>query len=223
MERYEFREGSSHKFWEVSVNGDELTVRFGKIGTAGQTKTKTFASAAAAAKEKSKLVKEKTGKGYVAAGATAPAAAPARSETPKAAPPAKKPSPKPNAEMVEATGTEKPAASSAPAATKAPAPSPATGNVRLVTGEPLPTRMRPAKARTAGEAWIAFAHAVQQMAARAKNKDEWPTHIVSGAPPKSMSPETAASWSTELHTAARGNIQGRGYIVSENWDDFLDL
>jgi len=71
MERYEFREGSSHKFWEVSVNGDELTVRFGKIGTAGQTKTKTFASAAAAEKEKSKLIKEKTGKGYVAAGSTA--------------------------------------------------------------------------------------------------------------------------------------------------------
>ncbi|KQU67146.1 MULTISPECIES: DUF4132 domain-containing protein [unclassified Rhizobacter] len=91
MRRFELVEGTSSKFWEVAVAGSDVTVRFGRIGTNGQTKTKSFASAAAAQTEHDALVKEKTGKGYgeigVAAGATlaavaAPAAAPA---TPKAA------------------------------------------------------------------------------------------------------------------------------------------
>ena len=64
MERYELVEGTSSKFWEVEVEGSDLTVRFGRIGTQGQSKTKSFADAAAAQKEWEKLVKEKTGKGY---------------------------------------------------------------------------------------------------------------------------------------------------------------
>lgn len=92
MTRYELVEGSASKFWEVAVTGDELTVRFGRIGTAGQTKTKTFADAAAAQREHDKLVREKTGKGYglvddagTAAVTAAPAAAPAKAA--KTAPP----------------------------------------------------------------------------------------------------------------------------------------
>ena len=64
MRRFELTEGSSSKFWEVVADGENLTVRFGRIGTSGQTKTKSFASAAAAEKERDKLIKEKTGKGY---------------------------------------------------------------------------------------------------------------------------------------------------------------
>ncbi len=65
MKRYfEFVEGNSAKFWEISQNGTDVTVRFGKIGTNGQTQTKTLADAAAATKHAEKLVKEKTGKGY---------------------------------------------------------------------------------------------------------------------------------------------------------------
>ncbi len=65
MKRYfEFVEGSSAKFWEISQSGKDVTVRFGKIGTNGQTQTKTLADAAAATKHAEKLVKEKTGKGY---------------------------------------------------------------------------------------------------------------------------------------------------------------
>ncbi|WP_432345491.1 DUF4132 domain-containing protein [Shinella yambaruensis] len=76
MERYELVEGKSSKFWEAAVEGNRLTVRFGRIGTQGQTKEKDFDSAEDAEKEKKKLVKEKTGKGYVPAmnGAAAPAA-----------------------------------------------------------------------------------------------------------------------------------------------------
>ncbi|QEI05535.1 DUF4132 domain-containing protein [Pigmentiphaga aceris] len=89
MERYELVEGSAAKFWEVSVTGDTVTVRFGRIGTNGQTKDKQLADAAAAEKEKLKLVKEKTGKGYVLTG-SGPSPAPAASATPAAAPKAAK-------------------------------------------------------------------------------------------------------------------------------------
>jgi predicted DNA-binding WGR domain protein len=65
--RFEMSEGGSQKFWEVAVEGPALTVRFGKIGTAGTTQTKTLASAEAATKEADKLVREKTKKGYVPA------------------------------------------------------------------------------------------------------------------------------------------------------------
>jgi DNA ligase 1 len=61
---FEFVEGASSKFWEVSVSGSELTTRWGRIGTDGQSKTKTFASPDAARTEADKLIAEKTDKGY---------------------------------------------------------------------------------------------------------------------------------------------------------------
>jgi DNA ligase-1 len=62
---FEFREGASSKFWEVSVSGNEMTVRYGRIGATGQTKTKAFADAATAEAQAAKLVAEKTADGYV--------------------------------------------------------------------------------------------------------------------------------------------------------------
>lgn len=62
--RFEFQEDGSSKFWEVVVAGDACTVRFGKIGSAGQKKLKKLASPEAAQKEMDKLIREKTGKGY---------------------------------------------------------------------------------------------------------------------------------------------------------------
>jgi DNA ligase-1 len=62
--RFEFVEGGSSKFWEISVGGSEHTVRFGRIGTQGQTKTKSFATEAAAEADAAKLIAEKTKKGY---------------------------------------------------------------------------------------------------------------------------------------------------------------
>ena len=46
-----------------------MTTRWGRIGSAGQSKTKTFADADAAAKQVAKLIAEKTGEGYVEKGA----------------------------------------------------------------------------------------------------------------------------------------------------------
>jgi len=62
---FEFVEGTSSKFWEISVAGTDVTVRFGRIGTGGQTKTKSFADEAAAREHADNLIEEKTGKGYV--------------------------------------------------------------------------------------------------------------------------------------------------------------
>ncbi len=65
MKRYfEFVEGSSSKFWEIAQSEKSVTVRFGRIGTKGQTQTKEFADTAAATKHAEKLIEEKTAKGY---------------------------------------------------------------------------------------------------------------------------------------------------------------
>jgi DNA ligase 1 len=61
---FEFVEGSSAKFWEISVSDNTLAVRFGRIGASGQTQTKMLADAEAAARHAEKLIEEKTGKGY---------------------------------------------------------------------------------------------------------------------------------------------------------------
>ena len=69
----------------------EVTVRYGKIGTDGQTLSKPFDDAASAAKHAEKLVSEKLKGGYVEVGASQ-APAPAKQATPPTqAPKATKP------------------------------------------------------------------------------------------------------------------------------------
>jgi DNA ligase-1 len=62
---FEFVEGNSSKFWEVSQAGNAMTTRWGRIGSAGQSKTKTFADEQAAATAIIDLIEKKTGEGYV--------------------------------------------------------------------------------------------------------------------------------------------------------------
>jgi DNA ligase-1 len=66
--RFELSDGRSDKFWEVAAAGTEVTVRFGRIGTAGQTQVKSFPDAVAAGKHVEKLIGEKLQKGYVPVG-----------------------------------------------------------------------------------------------------------------------------------------------------------
>lgn len=56
---------SGGKFWEVSVDGCEMTTRWGKLGSGGASKTKVYASSAQAVKEAQKLVQSKEKGGYV--------------------------------------------------------------------------------------------------------------------------------------------------------------
>jgi predicted DNA-binding WGR domain protein len=63
--RFELVSDTSRKFWEIAVENDSFTVRFGRIGTAGQSQTKTFAEAGKSKSEAEKLIAEKVKKGYV--------------------------------------------------------------------------------------------------------------------------------------------------------------
>ncbi len=140
MRRYELKDGTSAKFWEAGVTGATLTVRFGRIGAAGQSKDKAFGSAAAAAAELAKLVKEKTGKGYALADVAAgPAAAPPM-------PPETAASPEPQAAVAAVTpGQGRPAASH-----------PAEGCGKLFSAAALPTRTRPGPPRDPAADWAEF-------------------------------------------------------------------
>ncbi len=62
---FEFTAGTSSKFWEVSQQGTDMTTRYGKIGTNGQSTTKTFDSHEKAAAETAKIIAKKVKEGYV--------------------------------------------------------------------------------------------------------------------------------------------------------------
>src|SRR5689334_16140499 len=86
MRSFEFVDGGSAKFWEIHQDGSDVTVRWGRVGTTGQTKVKTFADAEAAAAHQSRLVVEKLRKGYaeIVAAATTSTAAVSAPEPPAA-------------------------------------------------------------------------------------------------------------------------------------------
>lgn len=67
--RFELVEGSSSKFWQISIEGSSFTVTYGRIGTAGTSKTTACASSEEAQAEAGKLIAEKTRKGYQELGA----------------------------------------------------------------------------------------------------------------------------------------------------------
>lgn len=87
MPRYEFAEGGSNKFWEITLEGTSFKTTYGKIGAVGQTTVKSFKSEADAKKEADKITAEKVKKGYqlVGGGAAPAAAAPAPAAKKKAA------------------------------------------------------------------------------------------------------------------------------------------
>lgn len=146
MERYELVEGKSSKFWEASVSGVTLKIRYGRIGTQGQTKDKDFSTAADAEKEKQKLVKEKTGKGYLlVANGEAPAAAGVSLE--RAVQEQVAPTP-----VAEAEITPVKAAATEPVAKHVIDPDREQILNKLI-GEPLPTRSRRYPAPDADKAW----------------------------------------------------------------------
>lgn len=63
---FEFTDAKSSKFWEITKQDRQVIVRYGKIGTNGQTQAKEFPDAASATKHAEKLMAEKMGKGYAA-------------------------------------------------------------------------------------------------------------------------------------------------------------
>ena len=62
--RFEFVQGNSSKFWQIAIQETEVSVVYGRIGTAGQTNNKQFPNAADAVKHAEKLIAGKMAKGY---------------------------------------------------------------------------------------------------------------------------------------------------------------
>lgn len=60
----QFTDGKTRKFWEISVRGAQQTVRFGKIGTPGQTKITKFPDRASALRSAQRHILSKLTKGY---------------------------------------------------------------------------------------------------------------------------------------------------------------
>ncbi|MBT3220953.1 MAG: WGR domain-containing protein, partial [Proteobacteria bacterium] len=65
MPRFEFSDGRSNKFWEITLNGNEYHVQYGRIGTVGQSSNKSFPDAATAKKKYEAAIKGKVKKGYL--------------------------------------------------------------------------------------------------------------------------------------------------------------
>ncbi len=61
---FEYSDGKSNKFWEIAQSGKGFTVRYGRIGTSGQSKKKSFDSKKTSDAAAQKLIDQKTAKGY---------------------------------------------------------------------------------------------------------------------------------------------------------------
>ncbi|CAD5989492.1 Galectin-9 [Planktothrix tepida] len=61
----ELSDDHSHKFYEVTVNAFDVIIRYGRIGTSGQTNRSTYNSLQKAQAEAQKKINEKLKKGYV--------------------------------------------------------------------------------------------------------------------------------------------------------------
>lgn len=90
--RFEFCSGTSNKYWEICVETSAVRVRYGRIGTAGQSQTKPFPTRRDAKDEAERLIRTKLKKGYVEA-SPAPAKPAARKKAPAQKTPARKKAP----------------------------------------------------------------------------------------------------------------------------------
>jgi predicted DNA-binding WGR domain protein len=62
---FEFRDDKSREFWEVRLDGCEVTRRWGRIGTSGQSRMNEFDSQEEALKDRDEMIAEKQSEGYV--------------------------------------------------------------------------------------------------------------------------------------------------------------
>ncbi|WP_299193968.1 AAA domain-containing protein [uncultured Erythrobacter sp.] len=62
---FHFKRGTSDKFWRIAMRGTDVVVNYGRRGTKGQSVTKSYEDEARAKREMTKLILEKTRKGYI--------------------------------------------------------------------------------------------------------------------------------------------------------------
>ncbi|HYO58609.1 WGR and DUF4132 domain-containing protein [Archangium sp.] len=188
MRRFELVEGSSKKFWEIDLQGAGFTVRWGRIGTNGQSQQKSFASTEKAQAEYDKLITEKQKKGYSEVdGGT---------NTVVAARPATAPNPPPAPEVGEET-----VPASVP---EAPAPAP---TAPIIWSEALVRRVHPRRGgiqvpvrplTSPKKAWASVREAFAKIAPNAGQR-------MQGAEPSIGTPEQDAVLLTFLQHRANWN------------------
>ncbi len=61
---FSYESKNSHKFYEVKIEENKVTFRFGRIGDHGQTKIETYKTHEKAKEEADKKIQEKLKKGY---------------------------------------------------------------------------------------------------------------------------------------------------------------
>jgi predicted DNA-binding WGR domain protein len=96
---FEYLGGGSEKFWEIDQDGTTVTVRFGRLGTNGQTQVKELGTRPDADAHVARLIAEKVKRGYVEDAGT-PVSAPSVSER-RAVSTVKAPKPTNNASAAE--------------------------------------------------------------------------------------------------------------------------
>jgi len=64
FKRFNFKDDSSDKFWEIAQDGVRMVVRYGKVGTKGQENVKVFETEIQTKTEIDKLIQQKIKKGY---------------------------------------------------------------------------------------------------------------------------------------------------------------
>lgn len=151
MRRFEFTEGTSKKFWEIELQDTGFTVRWGRIGTNGQSQQKSFANAQKAQAEHDKLVAEKEKKGYAEVGGapnTVVATRPATAPNPPAAPEEVEETAPAPARAPEKTAVSEPPAAEVPATAPA-TPAPADLTQPIFWSESLLRRVHPRRGGTA--------------------------------------------------------------------------
>jgi len=67
VRRFEYTDGRSNKYWEISIVDKVVITHWGRIGTDGAYQQKKFTTDRAAEDHYLKVIREKTGKGYVEA------------------------------------------------------------------------------------------------------------------------------------------------------------
>ena len=84
MRRFEYSDGSSEKFWEISIDDTGYEVRYGRIGSNGQMKYKQSDDPE---KDAKKQIAGKQKKGYVEVNASTPAVRNPKTEAPSVSSP----------------------------------------------------------------------------------------------------------------------------------------
>ena len=78
--RFEYKKGTSSKFWSIQLRSNAVVIRFGRIGSTGKALSKSFSNRARAEAFAAARIREKLSKGYQESRATPTdlAAAPAK-------------------------------------------------------------------------------------------------------------------------------------------------